>query len=452
MGSQPLGNPGGPIHPLTYVRQERGWTHQDLVDVIARRVGNSAARREKAWRWEHWGVTPDVESQLALAAELDVSAELVDKLGWPYWLPVGARIDLDLPWTSDGSLRALDATAGSAVLDRRSFLLLGPGLARVVADQWLTAEQTQLANVMRGGRLDTGLVASFEGRLLPLRQLDAALGGKNVRVLVDSELRLITDLLTRGSYSEAIGQRMFAIAAELGRIAGWTSFDAGCHAAAERYWVAALRAAHTAGDREIGANILKCMSLQRIDTDRTDEAVAIAGAGRRATVHGPARVAAMLTVREARAHAERGDAGDCQRLLGEAERLMDRADEEYSPPWAAYFDQAEYSAQVARCHLSLGRHRDTDRWLDRSLSLQPDERSRDRATYQIWRADTVLKMGSVEHACALVSQALPHIATAHSVRNQRRLVGIHGRLKQHGNIEAVTALDEQVRSLVALVE
>ncbi len=449
MGTRPVGNLGLPVHPLTYVRQERGWTHQDLVDVIARRIGNSAARREKAWRWEHWGVIPDAESQLALAGELGVPADLVYELGWPHWLPVGERINLDAPWTVAESLGALDATAGAAMMDRRGFVLLGAGVAATIAGEWLTVEPPRLAGVLGGGRIDTGLVNCFERRLPALRQMDATLGGKNVRGLVDSELRLVTDLLTKGSYSEAIGQRLFAIAAELGRIAGWTSFDAGYHAAAERYWVAALRAAHIAGDRGIGANILKCMSLQRIDTDRTDEALAIAHAARAGVKHEPPRVIAMLTVREARTHAGRGNVADCERLLVEAERLMDRADDVPSPPWAAYFDQAEYSAQVARSYLRLRRHQATDHWLSQSLTLQPDERARDRATYYIWRAHTVLNMGDVEHACALVNDAVPDIAIAKSARNQRRLSVIHRRLRQHSNVDVVAALDERVRHLIA---
>lgn len=47
-------------HPLTWVRQERGWSLQDLVTLVAevaRAQGvNMAAGREKAWRWENRGV------------------------------------------------------------------------------------------------------------------------------------------------------------------------------------------------------------------------------------------------------------------------------------------------------------------------------------------------------------------------------------------------------------
>src|SRR5690606_5093387 len=112
------------VHPLSYVRQERNWTHQDVVNAIARRL-NTAARREKAWRWERWGVVPDEKTQLALAAELGVSAEEVHGSGWPHWLPAGERIDLGAPWTADGSVNLLDQAAGGALLDRRGFMILG---------------------------------------------------------------------------------------------------------------------------------------------------------------------------------------------------------------------------------------------------------------------------------------------------------------------------------------
>jgi hypothetical protein len=69
--------------------------------------------------------------------------------------------------------------------------------------------------------------------------------------------------------------------------------------------------------------------------------------------------------------------------------------------------------------------------------------------YQIWRAHTVLDMRDVEHSCALVNEAVPDIVAAHSVRNQHRLAAIHRRLTQHSNVQAVTALHERIRHLIA---
>ncbi|WP_329079821.1 MULTISPECIES: hypothetical protein [unclassified Streptosporangium] len=81
------------VHPLSYIRAERGWSYQDLVDVIARRAGNMARRREKAWRWEHGGVVPDRETQIALAAELGIRQELIDMLPWQPAIPTTAWIN-----------------------------------------------------------------------------------------------------------------------------------------------------------------------------------------------------------------------------------------------------------------------------------------------------------------------------------------------------------------------
>jgi hypothetical protein len=436
------------VHPLSYVRWERNWTYQDLVDVISRRI-NTASRREKAWRWEHWGVEPDEETQLALAAELGVPPTVVRTMRWPDWLPIGERINIDTPWSVAGGLALLRSAAGGALLDRRGFLILGAGATTALAESWLTLEPPRLASALDGGRVDEGLVSCFEQRLPTLRRIDHTLGGGSVGNVVDSELRLVTDLLSKGSYTETIGQRLFAVAAELGRIAGWASCDAGLHAAAERYWIAALRAAHIAADRGIGANILKSMSLQRSEANRSDEALALARAALEGSNKGPARVVAMLTVRVARTHASRNEARDCERLLGLAEQAMSHADDEPTPAWAQYFDSAEYCAQVAACYLLLRRYEASDQWLSRTLQTQPDERSRDRATYYIWRAESVLHLGEIEQACALIAEAVPDIAAARSARNRRRLVDLQAKLSKHRDVPVVKALFDQVRPLVA---
>jgi len=363
-------------------------------------------------------------------------------------LPVGDRINIDVPWNVDGGLTLLNSAAGGAMLDRRGFLILSGGAAVTVANDWLNIEPPQILSALRGGRLDAGLVACFEQRLPTLRGMDYSLGGGRVGRVVDAELRLVTDLLSAGSYSEAIGQRLFAVAAELGRIAGWASCDAGRQAAAERYWIAALRAAHLAKDRGIGANILKSMSLQRAEADRSDEALALARAAREGAQGLPARVVAMLTVRQARIHAGRGEARDCEKLLVLAEQAMSHAEDEPTPPWGEYFDEAEYCAQVAACYLLLRRYQATDRWLSQTLATQPDGRSRDRATYFIWRAESVLHLGDVEQACTLLGQAIPDLKTAQSARNHRRLIDIRKKLDKHQSVAAVQDIHEQLQPLI----
>jgi hypothetical protein len=106
-------------------------------------------------------------------------------------------------------------------------------------------------------------------------------------------------------------------------------------------------------------------------------------------------------------------------------------------------------AQMAACYLLLRRYQATDRWLSQALTSQPDERSRDRATYFIWRADSVLHLGDVEQACSLLSQAVPDIAAARSARNHKRLVDINAKLSKYRRESAVQALHEQLRPMIA---
>lgn len=78
-------------HPLAYVRRARGWSYQQLARQIARRArelgaGNMAAERQKVWRWEHRGVTPDRPTQQALANLLGVADADRRAHPWPAWL------------------------------------------------------------------------------------------------------------------------------------------------------------------------------------------------------------------------------------------------------------------------------------------------------------------------------------------------------------------------------
>src|SRR5262249_52053083 len=76
--------------------------------------------------------------------------------------------------------------------------------------------------------------------------LEHAQGGHRARKLIDAELGMVVDVLQRSTYTVAVGKRLYCLAAELGKMAGWASFDAGLHASAQRYWVAGLHAAHAA--------------------------------------------------------------------------------------------------------------------------------------------------------------------------------------------------------------
>ena len=95
-----------------------------------------------------------------------------------------------------------------------------------------------------------------------LRAMDDVAGGGSVLSLAQHEFGWITGLLDQASYDEATGRKLLASLAELGQLASWGAYDSGQPGLAQRYNVAALRAAHSADDRPLGAHILGSMAKQ----------------------------------------------------------------------------------------------------------------------------------------------------------------------------------------------
>jgi hypothetical protein len=446
----PAAEPERFVHPLSVVRAERHWTYQDVVDVIARRNPKIAARREKAWRWEHWRVVPDLDSQLALAAELGIAEEPVQQGSWPTWLPDGDPIRTSFPWNQAGGLEAVADALEHAVVDRRAFMTVAGSSLLGLAESWIHVEPEELASVLRGGRVTMDLVERLEEGVPRLRVLEATRGGSSARRLIDAELGVVGDVMNRSSYAAAVGKRLYGLAAELGRMAGWASFDAGLHAAAQRYWVAALHASHAAGDRILGANVLKSMSLQCYDFAMPKEALALARCANAGATGAPPRVAAMLALREARAHAAIGDKSACEPLLAQAEAQFGRsARSDEDPAWVGYFDESEFNAQVGTCYLDLKDPRRAETYLAKTLRQAPPTKVRDRATYVIRRASAQAQLGNVDRASSLIREAVPLIRAAPSERNVRRIFRAREKLPFTKSDPRGRELDETLAVLVA---
>lgn len=437
------------VHPLSCVRAERGWTLQDVVDIVARRT-RGAAHRDKAWRWENWGIEPDLPSQLALAEELGIPAERVRRRRWPAWLPDSEPIRTGFPWTAPGTLQALNDTLEHAIFDRRAFMKLGGPALVGLAEQWLAVEAPALTAVLSGGRASDRLVERMEDGLPRLRELEAACGGERARRLLDAELGVVTKILEGSSYSGAASRRLYRLAAELGRIAGFASFDAGLHSAAQRYWTSGLRAAHSAGDRAVAANILKSMSLQCYDHGLFRDSLDLAKAAVDGTGPVTPRTEAMLLLRRARAEAACRNKAACDHVLAAAERAYGRTSSaDTDPGWTAYFDDAEFHAQVGTCHLDLGRPSAAGRSFASALALMPETKTRDRATYVIRLSESGLAHGEAEEAAGLLRSAIGLIVDAPSQRNVERAKAVRDRLPFAKTDPRVEQLDVDLARLAA---
>jgi len=453
MGVSSISELGVLVHPLTYVRKTRDWSEQRTAEVIRDHSGvNMAANRNKVWRWEHWGVAPDRISQLALAKALDVPADELDRHPWPAWLPAWDDFPVGIPWTRVGSLGLLSDAVEACLRDRRGFMgVTGTALTGLAVD-WTTIDPGKLIAVAKGGQVDDEFVTWFESRIPGLRRMDDRLGGKDLHSVVHAELGFATNLLKSSSFtSGTVGRRLYAVAGELAQLAGWVAFDAGLHSAAQRYWQAGLHAAHTAGDRPLGALILSCLSWQATQVGDAGDAVdlaehAVTGAKDAAT----ATTKAMLEVRLAFAYARASQASECEQALDEARNAFVASDTAADPSWTYWFSEARLPEFAGHCYLELNKAEQAVPAITDALVKYDESYVRDRILNLVWLAQAELLRSEVEQAAQYGQQALTLVAGVSSTYCLGQLCALRNQLVPHQkSVPAVRDFEEQHTALIA---
>lgn len=146
------------------------------------------------------------------------------------------------------------------------------------AHEWLV-DPARVAASLRGKRVGHELVNDLERVVQTKRHMDDAIGGGTLLPSVREDLRLVVSMLRNAAYTEQVGRRLYGVSAEMGRLAGWLAYDSDQPALAQRFWLAALRAAHASGDRATGANVLGFMSVQAALSERPRDASTARGVG-----------------------------------------------------------------------------------------------------------------------------------------------------------------------------
>ena len=160
--------------------------------------------------------------------------------------------------------------------------------------------------------------------------------------------------------------------------AGWMAYDAGQQLATQNFH-AALRLAHTAGNRLLGARILAAMSHQAIYLGHLREAIDFAQAARNLTRQiATPRTVAMLATMEACAHAAAGDARHSRQALGDAADSLTLAADRPEPEWLD-FDEGGYWGHAARAYRDLGQPQKAEDCAVTSIGMCQPGHSRTRA-------------------------------------------------------------------------
>jgi hypothetical protein len=262
-----------------------------------------------------------------------------------------------------------------------------------------------------------------------LRRMDDHLGGAQALGLVRQHLRTVIDLIEQRRYTDTVGLRLHSSAGELLRLAGWLSFDSGLHAQAQRFWIAGLYAAHAAGDRGLGANILGFMSCQAKDIGQIREAVTLAETARAGYRAGSPQVATILDLRAAEAYANSGDTDQCRSAIDTAfGRFTDVPTSSGNPPWSYWITPAHADAQAGYCYLRLGDWSRARTHLGRSLPEHNEESAREGALRNVLLATTYIRQDkpNLDRVIELGDEAVQtlsgQVSSARCVRHVRTLV------------------------------
>ncbi|MFB7515929.1 regulator [Streptomyces sp. NPDC056144] len=300
-----------------------------------------------------------------------------------------------------------------------------------------------------GQRVSSGDIAALRSVGELFRTLDHAYGGGHARQALVRYLEHEAEPMLRGTYGESVGRRLFAAAADLTRLAGWTSYDIAAHGLAQRYFVQALRLAQAAGDRAYGSYVLLTMSCQAVYLGHGREAVQLARVAQQGVGPGaPPVVQAMLHAIEARGHAVLGEARVCSASLVRAERALEAArpgDE--VPYWARMFDEAQLADELGHCHRDLQQYRPAAQHAERALQLRAPGFARSRLFCRVVLATSRLALGELDQACALGAEAAQQASEMRSARAVEYVRDFERRLEPYRDAAAARTYRDRVAAL-----
>ncbi|MFF4975296.1 regulator [Streptomyces sp. NPDC001083] len=300
-----------------------------------------------------------------------------------------------------------------------------------------------------GQRVTGGDIAALRSVGELFRALDHAYGGGHARQALVRYLEHEAEPMLRGVYGEQTGRRLFAAAADLTRLAGWTSYDIAAHGLAQRYFVQALRLSQAAGDRAYGSYVLVTMSRQAVYLGHGREAVQLARVAQQGVgSSAPPVVQAMLHSVEARGHGVLGEVRACTASLVRAERALETARPgDDAPHWARFFDEAQLADEFGHCHRDLQQYRAAAQHAERSLQLRAPGYARSRLFCRVVLATARLGLGELDQACQLGAEAAGQAAEMRSVRAVEYVREFERRLEPYRDAAPVRGYRDRVAAL-----
>jgi hypothetical protein len=427
-------------------QQPRGTTPALIAEVFTRRLGRRLSAQDLGL-----DACAPVYAGLEFAATPEEAVDIVSGL----W-----RKDSG----SHAELRKIAFTPAGLVVPSRDWLIgradesvgrveagppTGPGRVPQQGTRMAVPRQRGATDRGPGQKVSGGDIAALRSVGELFRALDHAYGGGHARQALVRYLEHEAEPMLRGRYGETTGRRLFAAAADLTRLAGWTSYDIAAHGLAQRYFVQALRLSQAAGDRADGSYVLVTMSRQAVYLGHGREAVQLTRVAQQGVgPSAPPLVQALLHSAEARGHGVLGDARACTSALVRAERALEVARPgDDVPYWARAFDEAQLADEFSHCHRDLRQYRSAAQQAERSLQLRAPAFARSRLFCRVVLASARLGLGELDQACALGAEAALQASEMRSARATEYVREFERRLEPYRDAPPVRTYRDRVSAL-----
>ncbi len=358
------------------------------------------------------------------------------------------------------------AELGSTDISRRTLLGAVPFVAGALTNpqrEWLLwlLENTgsgegvcHPAGVRSGPAVDvSGPVEQVHAMIGMFDEMDNHYGGGGVRTSIVHYLSTeIIPMLQQRGVAPAPLRELFAAAARLAAMAGWSSYDAGEYGLAQRYMIQGLRLCAEGRDRVLGGQILAGLSHLATSLGRPDEGVCLARAGL-ATAKGSGSPLGLMRLyaMSARGHAALGRARETSEALREAEQQLaaSRGSAQESP-WVRFLDHHYLEAESALCFRDLGWAAQAENTAEESVRAHADRRRRQAISRSVL-ATAQLQQHRLDEAIGTATEALDALSGVHSERSIQALRDFRGRLAPHRKEPMVQEFEHRSRPVLGAV-
>jgi transcriptional regulator with XRE-family HTH domain/tetratricopeptide (TPR) repeat protein len=448
---------------LRQLREERGWTQQDVADQLSRlawlrrheRVGVNA---DMVAKWERGEKRPSPRYRDLLCLLFGVDAQALG-IGPAIQPAPGARPgpdDSSLIATLGGAASLLDQLgAAGAILQPRMFevwkdeLMHRRALLKLMGLATATGfAATFDANVSRSGKPTPDTVHDLDHLADRYQALYHSTAPAVLMTPVVAHLETLRDLLRQGG-AAPLRRKLLANRARVGTLAGRLAFfDLQDSLTARGYYNLALESAREAGDHLQAAAVLAHVAfIPAADNGFATALDYMSAAAQHAAKRPDSRVASWLYAVESEIQANAGSHAAALTAIDRALETLSKPGLTADLPWFDYYDATRLSGFTGYATLRAGKFDESRTALTEALGQLPRQAVKQRAVFLADVATVELACGDLDKACATAGDAAEQLGQAGYATGFGRLRDFRKAVDRWSDSTPVRALDEQLAAL-----